>query len=79
MLAALARAFGRDEVRRHLDRLREPHVVRDVEVDRNRGTVGERLQRRAETALREDRRMDPTRDLLQILDCVASPIATRDN
>jgi hypothetical protein len=44
------------------------HVDRDIEVDRNHGTVSEHLQRRAETALGKDRRVDPTRDLLQILD-----------
>jgi hypothetical protein len=50
----------------------------DVEVDRNRGTVSEHLQV-GQGRPSEDRRMDPTRDLLQILDCVRGPIATRDN
>src|SRR6266542_3128878 len=68
MLGRVRKSLGRNEVRRHLDRLLEPHIGRDVEIDGNRGTVRERLQRRAKTALGQDRRMDPTRDLLQILD-----------
>ena len=68
MLGRVGKSFGRNEVRRDLDRLREPHVRRDVEVDLDRGTPRERPQSGPEAALGQDRRVDPTRDLLQILD-----------
>ena len=68
MLGRVGKGFGRNEVRRYLDRLREPHVRRDVEVDRDRGTPRERPQSGPEAALGKDRGVNPTRELLQALD-----------
>jgi len=55
-------------IRRHLERPRQAAVVADVKLDRNCRTAGERLQRRFEATPREDRRMNPARDLLELLD-----------
>jgi hypothetical protein len=66
VLHRVGQRLGRHVVRRDLDRLGAPRVHRDVKVDRYRRPAGERPQRRAKTALGQDRRVDPARELLQL-------------
>ena len=54
------------EVERGLVRRRQLEVVLDVELDGHRRAVGERLQRRLQAAVGEDRRMDAARQLAQL-------------
>jgi hypothetical protein len=70
LLSELCKSLRRDQIDRNFDRLRWSYVDRDVKVDRNRGTASESPQRRAKTARGKDRRVDPTRDFLQVLDRV---------
>ena len=65
MLHRVGQRLGRDVVRRDLDRLGIPRIRRHGKVDRYRGPAGERAQRRAQTTLGQDRRVDPAGELLQ--------------
>src|SRR4029079_14776352 len=58
--------LGGDVVRGGLDRRREA-LVRDVDLDRNRGADHERLERRSETAVGEDVRVEAARQLPELL------------
>ena len=59
----------RDDVEdRHLDRAREPLVEVDFQLDRNRRALRERLERRFQAAVAEDRRVEATRKLAQFLE-----------
>src|SRR5262249_27691772 len=73
MLGRVRQRLGTDVVRRHLDGSGKTCIRRDLEVDGNPGTPRERPQGRAEPALRQARRVDPARDLLQILDGPGEP------
>src|SRR5215211_4217047 len=68
MLRRIRQGLRGDVVCGDLDRLREPRVRRDVELDRDRRAARERSQRRAETTPGKDRGVDPTRELLQLRD-----------
>ena len=75
-----ARVLGRvrqrlrdDVVGRHLDRTPAAAHRSHVELDRNRRPVRERLERRAEPALGEDRRMEPECDLPQSVEGCREP------
>src|SRR6266545_5408145 len=57
-----------DVVRRHLDGLRQPHLGLQGELDRDRRAARERLERRPEPALGEDRRMDPESHLTELVE-----------
>ena len=63
-----------DVVGRHLDRLRQAAVGATSSSTRNRRAARERLQRRLEPALGEDRRMDPERDLAEVVERVREPV-----
>ena len=65
MLHRVGQRFGRDVVRRDLDRLGKPCIRGDLKVNRYRGAAGQRTQGRAQAALGKDRRVDPARELLQ--------------
>ena len=58
--------LGDGVVRRRLDRLGQALGQADVERDRERRPGREHLERRLETALREDGRVDPLRELAQL-------------
>ena len=59
----------RDDVERGgLDRLREPRRRQAVHLHRQRRARGERLHGRRETVVGEDRRMDPARELTELLE-----------
>ena len=60
--------LGDDEVRRGLDRRRQPLVRHGGDLDRQRHPLRQRLQRRPEPAIGEHRRMDPARELAQLAD-----------
>ena len=69
MLGDVRDRLGDDVVDRRLDGLRQA-LVREVgELDRQRCAGEDRLQRRAEPAVGEDRGVDATRQLPQLVEC----------
>ena len=62
--------LGDDEVRGGLDRRRQPLVRHGRDLDRQRHPLRERLQRRAQPAVGQHRRMDAARELAQLADRV---------
>jgi hypothetical protein len=69
VLGGVRQRLGDDVVRADLDRLRQPLLHTDLEVDRDRRPAGERLQRRGQTTLGQDRRVDAAGDLAQVVQC----------
>src|SRR5262249_44021900 len=72
-LRRVGEGLRHDVVRDDLDPLGNLCVDRRVELDGDRRAARERLQRRTETTAGEDRRVDPTRDLLQLRERVGQP------
>jgi hypothetical protein len=68
MLGGVRDQLGDGVVGRDLDTLGELVLHTDVEVDRDGRAAGEGLQRGAEPALGQDRRVDPTRYLPELVE-----------
>ena len=68
VLRDVRQRLGDDEVRRRLDGWGQALLRHGGEVYRKRSPLGERLHRRAESAVGEDRRVDPARELAQLLE-----------
>jgi hypothetical protein len=60
--------LGNDAVRGQLDRLGQPTIDLDIEVDRDCRAAGQRLQHREQPALGEHCGVQATRDLTQLVD-----------
>ena len=68
MLADVGQALGHDVVDGHLDRLGQPLGEVDPQVDRHRRPGGHRLERHREPAAGEQRRLQPVRQVAQLVD-----------
>ena len=68
VLRDVGQRLGGDEVRGGLDRVAEVGHRPARDLHRHRSARGERLERRAQPAVAEQRRVDPARDLAQLLD-----------
>jgi hypothetical protein len=66
MLRCVGQRLGCNEVHRDLDGFSDARFQCHVEFNGDRRTPSERPQSRSDTALGEDRGMDPTRDLLKV-------------
>lgn len=66
MLGRVGQRLGHDVVRADFDRVRQVSVDLEVEGNGDWAAAGQRLERGTESALGQDRRMDSTRDLLQV-------------
>ena len=67
VLGGVGQRLGDDVVGGDLDLLGQPLLDAHVELDRDRRAAGERLERRAQPALGEDRRVDAAGDLAQLV------------
>ncbi|HYZ53482.1 MAG TPA: hypothetical protein VE733_08280 [Streptosporangiaceae bacterium] len=67
VLGRVGQRLGDRVVGGELDRLGQPILHLDVQADRDRGAAGQRLQRRAQPALGQDRWMETAGDLAQLL------------
>jgi hypothetical protein len=74
VLGGVAERLGDDEVGGHLDRVRQLLLQINVEVHGEGGAAGQRHERRAEAALRQGRRVDAARQLLQLLQRILKPV-----
>ena len=66
VLDDVGQRLGDDEVSGGLDFLREPAVQSQVELNRHRRSLCERVERGCESAVGEHRRVDPARELAQL-------------
>ena len=67
ILRDVGERLGNDEVGRRLDALRQALARRALQLDRQRGAVGEPVERRVEAAIGEHGRVDAARELAQLL------------
>jgi hypothetical protein len=67
VLGRVGQRFGDDVVGGDLDRLGQPLRHGHLQLHRNGGAARQRLQRRAQAALRQDRRVDAARELAKVL------------
>jgi hypothetical protein len=67
MLGRVGQRLGDDVAGRDLDRLGQPRCNLQVELDRNGGATGERLDGRAQATLGEDEGVNPAGEPPQIL------------
>ena len=67
VLGRVGERLGDDIVGRDLDRLRRPARCAQVDFDRDGGAARERVQRRPQPAFGQDRRVDSTGELAQII------------
>ena len=63
VLGRIGQCLGDRVVGGELDLLGKPPVDTDAEADRDGGAAGQRLERRAQAAFGQDRRVDAPRDL----------------
>ena len=73
MLGRVGQRLRDDIVRADFDPLGQPPFYLHLEVDRDRGAAGERLQGRAETALGQDRGVNPASVLAQFIERTGQP------
>ena len=74
MLGGVREGFRHDVVGGHLDPLRQPSLGARVELDGHGGAAGERLDRGHQPAFGQDRRVDPARDLAEVLERAVQPL-----
>jgi hypothetical protein len=70
ILCRIRQGLRDDVVRGQLNLLGQTRVGAHRQLNRDRRTVGERLERRLESILGQDRRMNPMRDLAQLIEQV---------
>ena len=68
MLGGVRERLGDEVVRRRLDRIGQPVVEPDVQLDRHGGAPRQHLERRHEPVVGEDRRVDAAGQLAQLLE-----------
>ncbi len=73
MLGCVGQSLGDDEVRHRFQGLGEAALHPDVELDRKGGAAGKRLQRRPETTLGQDRRVDAPHVLAELVGRAREP------
>ena len=73
VLGHVGQRLGDDVVGGDLDRLGQPPVGPHVELDRDGGAAGQRLERRTQAAFGEDRRVDAAGELAQLVQRARSP------
>jgi hypothetical protein len=76
VLGGVGQRLGDDVVGRHLDRLSQPCRDLHLQLDRDGGAAGQRLERRREAAFGQDGRVDAARQLPQVLQRPVRPSAT---
>ena len=62
VLGGVGQRFGHRVVRRDLDRPGQPPPAAQIQLDRHRGPAAQRLERRLQPLLGQDRRVDPAGD-----------------
>ena len=73
VLGRVGQRLGHQVVGGHLDRLGQPPVDADGQLDRDGGAAGQGLERRAQPALGEDRRVDAAGQLAQLVQRAGQP------
>jgi hypothetical protein len=74
MLGGIGEGLRHHVVRGQLDPFRQPSLRPYIEVDGHGRSAGQRLDRGPESALGQDRRVDPTRDLAEVLERGVQPL-----